>query len=169
MFIKFGAWLFRYVFGSTIFTIAIVDTTHYCKTKKKCYNCRQEGLLFGGVVMHIIQLPDDSAVMFVKCSVAKESICDIPDIVSGNKNSNGNDIKFEFVKSEKKQSLPIKDFGNYYKTSTKITREDFMHHENKYVFFTIDFQIEQMINLQYVLVLDKYFKKNNINYFKKIC
>ena len=114
--------------------------------------------------MYNLFLSQNSATMFVKCDITDNNMPLIPDIVLGKK-ACVKGIKIGCVKSDKNFNLYINRIQDYYKLNTPISIKDFFSAEKKHVFFTVDLDIEQMLNLQYILVMDSFFKKNNINYY----
>ncbi len=114
--------------------------------------------------MYKLFLSQNSATMFVKCDTADNNMPLIPDIVS-RKKACVKGIKIGCVKSNKNFNLYINRIQDYYKLNTPISIEEFFSAEEKHIFFTVDLDMEQMLNLQYILVMDNFFKKNNINYY----
>lgn len=122
--------------------------------------------------MYNIFLPQNSATMFIKCDIKDSSICDIPDIITGIKKNDDN-IKIGCVKNNKQDYMidisNEKDYknniGNYYRSSISISLDEFKEQAEKQILFTVDLDINEMINLQYILVMDNFFKKNNIRYY----
>lgn len=116
--------------------------------------------------MQRIYLSADSAVMFIRCKSKSDVICEISNIFAQKTSiRNDNDFRMHCVVSSREFYLNIGNMTDYYMNSKAITYEDFFQHKKKFVFITVEFSSEDMMNLQYVLVLNEYFKKYDIVFY----
>lgn len=113
-----------------------------------------------------IKLEKNTSIMFVRCNSSEEIMCQLPDVVTGYKQIFDKDeIKLEYIFNEKSLNLSLNDITSFYYQSIKITFEQYLKASNKIIVFTINLKIEQMLNLQYLLVLCHYLRNNNFRYY----
>lgn len=116
--------------------------------------------------MKRIILPCDSTVMFIRCNSNMKNMIRIPDILAGISSPKKDDeIKLKCVKNKVETTLEINDISPYFRSSSPIETSDFLNSKDKFIFFTIELRTEELINLQYFLVMDRFLRNNNISYY----
>lgn len=116
--------------------------------------------------MNRVFLSENSAVMFIRCKSESTIISKIPNIIAKRDTIEKEDgINIECVENSNKDYINVENITPYYKRQNKISFEDFFEYQKKYIFFTVDFSIEDMMNLQYILVLNDYFNEYGVSYY----